>query len=151
MFPGYWRNEEATKNALRGGWLHTGDLGALDEQGLLAYVDRMGEMINSGGLKISPAELETVIAQVPGVTEVAVIPVPDDKFGETPAAVVHADGGLDPSDLVAFCGARLADYKVPRYVITHDGPLPRMASGKIAKRDLRAVYADAPDRFPKVR
>jgi fatty-acyl-CoA synthase len=151
MFPGYWRNEEATKQALRGGWLHTGDLGTLDAEGLLTYVDRMGEMINSGGLKISPAELETVIAQVPGVLEVAVVPVPDAKFGETSAAVVHVDGDLAPADLVAFCNERLADYKVPRYVITHDGPLPRMASGKIAKRDLRAVYADAPERFPKVR
>ncbi|MBN9792569.1 long-chain fatty acid--CoA ligase [Pseudonocardia sp. TMWB2A] len=151
MFPGYWRNEEATEQALRGGWLHTGDLGTLDEQGLLAYVDRIGEMINSGGLKISPAELETVIAQVSGVGEVAVVPVPDAKFGETPAAVVCADGELDPAGLVAFCNERLADYKVPRYVIAHDGPLPRMASGKIAKRDLRAAYADAPARFPRVR
>jgi fatty-acyl-CoA synthase len=88
---------------------------------------------------------------VSGVAEVAVIPVPDEKFGETPAAVVHADGDLDPAALVAFCSERLADYKVPRYVIAHDGPLPRMASGKIAKRDLRGVYADAPQRFPKVR
>ncbi|OLL75949.1 hypothetical protein Ae168Ps1_4353 [Pseudonocardia sp. Ae168_Ps1] len=111
----------------------------------------MGEMINSGGLKISPAELETVIAQVPGVIEVAVVPVPDAKFGETSAAVVHVDGDLAPADLVAYCNERLADYKVPRYVVTHDGPLPRMASGKIAKRDLRAVCADAPERFPKVR
>ncbi|GAA4548825.1 class I adenylate-forming enzyme family protein [Pseudonocardia xishanensis] len=151
MLPGYWRNEEATKQALRGGWLHTGDLGTLDADGLLTYVDRMGEMINSGGLKISPAELETVLAQAPGVAEVAVIPVSDDKFGETPAAVVHADGDLDPAALVAFASARLADYKVPRYVIAHDGPLPRMASGKVAKRDLRGVYADAAERFPRVR
>ncbi|WP_433506240.1 class I adenylate-forming enzyme family protein [Pseudonocardia halophobica] len=151
MFPGYWRNEEATKKALRGGWLHTGDLGTLDEEGLLTYVDRMGEMINSGGLKISPAELETVLQQAPGVAEVAVIPVPDEKFGETPAAVVHSEGELDPAALVAFCNDRLADYKVPRYVIPHEGPLPRMASGKIAKRDLRGVYADAPQRFPRVR
>jgi len=151
MFPGYWRNEEATKKALRGGWLHTGDLGTVDEEGRLTYVDRMGEMINSGGLKISPAELETVLQQAPGVTEVAVIPVPDDKFGETPAAVVHAEGELDPAALVAFCNDRLADYKVPRYVIPHEGPLPRMASGKIAKRELRGVYADARQRFPKVR
>lgn len=151
MFPGYWRNEEATKKALRGGWLHTGDLGTLDEEGLLAYVDRMGEMINSGGLKISPAELETVLQQAPGVAEVAVIPVPDEKFGETPAAVVHTEGELDPDALVAFCNDRIADYKVPRYVIVHDGPLPRMASGKIAKRELRGVYADAPQRYPKVR
>ncbi|MEQ3549929.1 AMP-binding protein [Pseudonocardia nematodicida] len=151
MFPGYWRNEQATAQALRGGWLHSGDLGTLDEEGLLTYVDRMGEMINSGGLKISPAELETVIAQVPGVVEVAVVPVPDAKFGETSAAVVHAADTFEPSSVVAFCNERLADYKVPRYVIAHGGPLPRMASGKIAKRDLRAVYADAPDRFPRVR
>lgn len=151
MLPGYWRNEEATERALRGGWLHTGDLGTLDEQGLLGYVDRMGEMINSGGLKISPAELEAVIAQAPGVLEVAVVPVPDAKFGETTAAVVHSDGALDPAGLVAFCNERLADYKVPRYVIGYDGPLPRMASGKIAKRDLRSAYADAPERFPRVR
>lgn len=151
MFPGYWRNDEATERALRGGWLHTGDLGTLDENGLLAFVDRMGEMINSGGLKISPVEIESVIAQLPGVAEVAVIAVPDAKFGETPAAIVHADETLDPLAVIEFCNCRLADYKVPRYVILHEDPLPRMASGKIAKRDLRKAYADAPDRFRRVR
>ncbi|MCF7549553.1 class I adenylate-forming enzyme family protein [Pseudonocardia sp. WMMC193] len=148
VFAGYWRDEEATARALRDGWLWTGDLGVLDADGALTFVDRRGEMINSGGLKISPIEIESMIGQLPGVSEVAVFGVSDPKFGETPAAVV---AGAEPADVVSWCDARLADYKVPRYVIPHDGPLPRMASGKIDKRALRVAYADAPQRFPKVR
>ncbi|MEE2060481.1 class I adenylate-forming enzyme family protein [Rhodococcus artemisiae] len=151
MMPGYWRNEEATRAALIDGWLQTGDLGKLDENGYLTYVDRLKDMIISGGLNISPAEIETVINQIPGVDEVAVISVPDAKFGETPAALVRATSELKESDVVAFCNERLADYKVPRYVVFMDEPLPRMPSGKIAKRELRDSFADVPDNYEKVR
>ena len=151
MMPGYWRNEDATRSALIDGWLQTGDLGKLDENGYLTYVDRLKDMIISGGLNISPAEIESVINQIPEVEEVAVISVPDAKFGETPAALVKAAPGLAETDVVEFCNQRLADYKVPRYVVLLDEPLPRMASGKIAKRELRDFYADVPDTHRKVR
>lgn len=151
MMPGYWRNEDATRAALIDGWLHTGDLGTLDENGYLTFVDRLKDMIISGGLNISPVEIEQVINRIPGVEEVAVISVPDDKFGETPAAVVKKVEGLTEVDIVEFCNRNLADYKVPRYVVFVDEGLPRMPSGKISKRQLRDTYSDVPQTYPKVR
>jgi fatty-acyl-CoA synthase len=108
-------------------------------------------MIISGGLNISPAEIEAVINQIPGVEEVAVISVPDAKFGETPAALVRTTTEMKESEVVGFCNERLADYKVPRYIVFMDEPLPRMPSGKIAKRQLRDAFADVPDNYDKVR
>lgn len=151
MMPGYWRNEDATRSALIDGWLQTGDLGKLDENGYLTFVDRLKDMIISGGLNISPAEIEAVINQIPGVEEVAVISVPDAKFGETPAALVRTTIEMKESEVVGFCNERLADYKVPRYIVFMDEPLPRMPSGKIAKRQLRDAFADVPDNYDKVR
>jgi fatty-acyl-CoA synthase len=151
MMPGYWRNEDATRSALIDGWLQTGDLGKLDENGYLTFVDRLKDMIISGGLNISPAEIEAVINQIPGVEEVAVISVPDAKFGETPAALVRTTTEMKESEVVGFCNERLADYKVPRYIVFMDEPLPRMPSGKIAKRQLRDAFADVPDNYDKVR
>jgi fatty-acyl-CoA synthase len=151
VFPGYWGNEAATAEALVDGWLHTGDIGVLDEAGYLTYVDRLKDMIISGGLNISPTEVENVIGTFPGVEEVAVIAVSDDKFGETPAALVYARAPVETADLITHCNQRLADYKVPRYVIQVDAPLPRMASGKIAKRALRTDFADVPRLYSKVR
>jgi fatty-acyl-CoA synthase len=151
VFPGYWGNEAATAEALVDGWLHTGDIGVLDEAGYLTYVDRLKDMIISGGLNISPTEVENVIGAFPGVEEVAVIAVSDDKFGETPAALVYTRAHVETADLIRHCNEQLADYKVPRYVIQVDAPLPRMASGKIAKRALRAEFADVPRLYAKVR
>ena len=151
MMAGYWRNEEATRAALVGGWLRTGDLGKLDEHGYLTFVDRLKDMIISGGLNISPVEIEAVIATLGGVEEVAVISVPDEKFGETAAALITASGPLTENDVVAHCNERLADYKVPRYVVLRREPLPRLASGKIAKPLLRATYAGIPDSYARVR
>jgi fatty-acyl-CoA synthase len=151
MMPGYWRNEEATRAAIVDGWLHTGDIGKLDERGYLTYVDRLKDMIISGGLNIAPMEIEQVIQSMPGVKEVAVISVPDAKFGETPAALIRTEQPLAKTDVVAWCNERLSDYKVPRYVVFMDDDLPRMASGKIAKRDLREEYAAIPETVEKVR
>ena len=151
MMPGYWRNEEATREALVDGWLHTGDMGTLDENGYLTFVDRIKDMIISGGLNISPTEIENVLQEIPGVEEAAVIGVPDPKFGETPAALLKASKELDAKDVVEHCNQHLADYKVPRYVVFLDTNLPRMASGKIAKRELRETYANVPQTHPKVR
>jgi fatty-acyl-CoA synthase len=151
MMPGYWRNEQATEAALKDGWLHTGDIGVLDERGYLTFVDRQKDMIISGGLNIAPMEIEMVLQEMPGVEEVAVISVADPKFGETPAALIYTSATISAADVVAWCNQRLADFKVPRYVVFADAPLPRMASSKIAKRELRDTYADIPQNYPKVR
>jgi fatty-acyl-CoA synthase len=139
---GYWRNPEATAEALRGGWLHTGDLGRLDDDGYLFVVDRAKDMLISGGLNVYPAEIERVLAGLPGVVEVAVVGVPDARWGETPAVVAYTGGApLDGDGVLAACRGVLADYKLPRYLVVRDEPLPRNMSGKVLKRDLRDRYA----------
>jgi fatty-acyl-CoA synthase len=151
MMPGYWRNEAATSHALRNGWLHTGDMGVLDERGYLTVVGRLKDMIISGGLNIAPMEIEQVLQSMDGIEEVAVIAVADAKFGETPAALLCASRELTAEEVVAWCNERLADFKVPRYVVFLDEDLPRMASGKINKLELRAAYASLPETHAKVR
>jgi fatty-acyl-CoA synthase len=146
---GYWRNPEATAQTVVDGWLHTGDLGVFDEDGYLAYVDRMKDIIKTGGFNVSPSEIESVISHIPNVIEVAVIAVPDEKYGETPAALVFATPALPHEKIYAHCRERLAGFKQPRYVIALDAPLPRLSSGKVNKMQLRADYADAPSRFQK--
>lgn len=149
--PGYWNNPEATRDAFVDGWLRTGDLGVIDEDGLLRMIDRLKDLIISGGINIAPAEIENTIAAIHEVEEVAVIPVPDEKFGETPAAIVKLRSPIPPAQIVAHCSERLADFKVPRYVVELDKPLPRMASGKIAKRILKELLPDIPANYPRVR
>ncbi|ALE82188.1 class I adenylate-forming enzyme family protein [Pseudonocardia sp. HH130629-09] len=149
--PGYWRKPEATAAAWRDGWFRTGDLGVADGSGLIRMVDRTKDLIISGGYNIAPSEIENVIAGLPGVDEVCVIPVDDDRFGETPAAVVHGDAVPDAAAVVAHCRNRLAGYKVPRYVIHRAEPLPRMASGKIARRRVRDLYPDVLHTHHRVR
>ena len=149
--PGYWNNEPATRDAFVDGWLRTGDIGVVDAEGFLTMVDRVKDMIISGGINISPTEIENVIVELDGVEEVAVIPAADEKFGETPAVIVRFSRPVTTEALIAHCNARLADFKVPRYVVTATEPLPRLASGKLAKRVLRERYADIPTTHPKVR
>jgi fatty-acyl-CoA synthase len=151
--PGYWNNPAATAEALRDGWFHSGDVGCFDEDGYLYMVDRLKDMIISGGYNIAPSELESVIAALPGVEEVAVIPVADATYGETPAALVRRapEAPVGVGDVLARCDELLASYKQPRYVVFVDEPLPRMPSGKVAKRQLRDTYADLPATHPKAR
>ncbi|WP_028933821.1 class I adenylate-forming enzyme family protein [Pseudonocardia spinosispora] len=150
MTIGYWEDQESTEQALRGGWLHSGDLGVRDEAGRLRFVDRLKDLIISGGINISPVEIEAVIARIPNVAEVAVIAAPDERFGETPAAIVSRSGPLDTDQIIQQCRDELADYKVPRYVVLREDPLPRLPSGKLSKRDIRAEYADVTARFQKI-
>ena len=140
---GYWRNPEATAEALRDGWLYTGDIGEMDENGLLRMVGRMKDFIKSGGFNISAAEVESVIMEVAGVDEVAVLAVPDEKFGETPLAIVYGNDCAVPA-ILAHCRSQLSRFKLPRYVIISEAPLPRLAMGKISKPALREIYKDAP-------
>lgn len=141
---GYWRRPEATAEALRDGWLHTGDLARRDAAGYIHVVDRKKDMIISGGINIFPKEIEEEIAALPGVGEVAVFAMPDEKWGETvAAAIVPRDGArLDEAALRDALAERLAGFKRPRRMIFLSA-LPRNPSGKILKRELRARYAKA--------
>lgn len=147
----YWDDPEATAATVVDGWVRTGDLGVLDEQGLLTMLDRIKDIIISGGLNISAAEVERVISEYPGVHEVAVIAAHDDNFGETPLAIVHGLQGGDIPELLHHCTTHLSSYKVPRYMVCSSEPLPRLATGKIAKPLLREQYAQAHLSLPRIR
>lgn len=149
--PGYWEDPETTAAALRDGWLHSGDLGEADADGRVKFVDRLKDLIISGGINISPVELEMAIMAIDGVEEVAVIAANDDRFGETPAAIVTTSAEVDEGTIIAHCEELLADFKVPRYVVIRQDPLPRLPSGKIAKTVIRDEYKDVDTRFEKVR
>jgi acyl-CoA synthetase (AMP-forming)/AMP-acid ligase II len=136
---GYWRLPAETERALLpGGWFRTGDGGYLDEDGYLFLTDRIKDMIVSGGENIYPAEVEHALMALPGVREVAVIGVPDPRWGETPKAVV-VGADLTEERVIGFCRERLARYKCPTSVSWAD-ELPRTPSGKVMKHVLRARY-----------
>jgi acyl-CoA synthetase (AMP-forming)/AMP-acid ligase II len=141
MMLGYWNKPEATAEALRDGWLHTGDLCTVDEDGFITICDRMKDMIISGGENIYPAELENVLAGCTEVSEAAVIGLASEKWGETPLAIVVAAPGANPTreSLKAYCKENLAGYKVPQLYEMVDS-LPRNASGKLLKPTLRAQF-----------
>jgi acyl-CoA synthetase (AMP-forming)/AMP-acid ligase II len=139
---GYYNRPEATAQALRDGWLHTGDLGYLDEDGYLYLADRMKDMIDSGGVKVYPKDIEEIAVTHPAVREVAVFGIPDEKWGETPvAAVVLRDpGAIAADDLREWINARVAaKYQRLSRVIVMD-EFPRNAAGKTLKRELRAPF-----------
>ncbi|WP_238010517.1 AMP-binding protein [Dactylosporangium sp. AC04546] len=137
--PGYWNDDEANRRTRRDGWFLTGDVGRLDEDGYLWFVDRRVDLIKSGGENVAGAEIERVIAQHPDVAEVAVIGVPDPQWDEVPKAFVILRPGAATTgeDIRAHCLARLAKFKVPKYVQFVES-LPRNDSGKVLKRGLRA-------------
>jgi O-succinylbenzoic acid--CoA ligase len=129
---GYWRRPEDSARALAGGWLRTGDLGALDADGRLHVHARRTDLIVSGGENVYPAEIEAVLAEHPAVREVAVAGRDDTEMGSRPVAWIVADGALDTESLRAFCRARLAGYKVPAS-FERIAELPRNASGKLLR------------------
>jgi len=151
MMKGYWNNPEATAKSIQDGWLHSGDIGTLDERGLLTFVDRLKDLIISGGLNISAAEVERVVCEFPGVVEALVIAAPDPKFGETPMVVYHGPAEVEVEALVAHCNENLSNYKVPRYVVFSAQPLPRLATGKLSKPAVRQAYAGAHQTLARVR
>src|SRR5579872_1007110 len=138
VMAGYWKQPDATEEVMRGGWLHTGDVAVMNENGSFLIVDRKKDMILSGAENISSLEVEKVIVANPAVYEVAVIPVPDEKWGEVPKALVvlKPDAKLSEAELIEFCRAHLAHYKCPRSV-EFVAALPKTAPGKILKYDLR--------------
>ena len=136
----YWNRPEATRDAFQNGWFCTGDVGLLDDDGYLYIKDRIKDMVISGGENIYPAEVESVIVGIPGVSEVAVIGMPDEKWGEIVCAIVVADQSkIDESQIVDYCSARLARYKLPKKIIFAEA-IPRNPSGKVLKRVLREQY-----------
>ena len=147
VMKGYWRNPEATEATIRGGWLDTGDMGYLDENGFLFIMDRSKDMIISGGENIYPREIEEVLIQHPAVREVSVIGVPDARWGEAIKAVVALvpDHRAAEQELIAFCKENIASYKKPKSVDFIE-ELPKNNYGKILKRELRAGYWEGQDR-----
>ena len=144
---GYWARPEANAQVLRDGWFWTGDAGYLDEDGYLYIHDRIKDMIVSGGENIYPAEIESALAGHPTIADVAVIGVPDDRWGEAVKAVVvlKPEQSLANDDLIAFARERIAGYKVPRSMDVVEA-LPRNPSGKILKREPRAPYWEGKER-----
>ena len=136
--PGYWHNEDATRDAFVDGWFRTGDVGLIDGEGFLQIRDRVKDMYISGGENVYPAEVENVLYQLPEIREVAVIGVPDDRWGETGCAVVALQEGseLSAEQVRAHCQPKLARFKLPSHVVFVD-TLPRNATGKVLKFQLR--------------
>ena len=141
VMEGYWRQPESTADVMRGGWFHTGDMATIDEDGYLLVVDRKKEIIVSGGENISSLEVEKALLEHPCIYEVAVIPVPDERWGEVPKALVVLKPGAQATqqELIDFCRSRIAHYKAPRSVDFLD-TLPRTGTGKVLKRELRKKY-----------
>ncbi|MBH05711.1 MAG: AMP-dependent synthetase [Phycisphaeraceae bacterium] len=141
VMKGYWQNPEATAKTLRNGWLHTGDVGYLDEDGYLFLMDRSKDLIISGGENIYPREIEEVLVQHQAVREVAVIGVPDPKWGESIKAVISLlpSESVTEEDLIDFCKQHIASYKKPKSIDFMD-ELPKNNYGKIVKRELRDRY-----------
>jgi acyl-CoA synthetase (AMP-forming)/AMP-acid ligase II len=136
---GYWNKPEQSAETFVDGWLHTGDVARIDDEGFVAIVDRMKDMINRGGENVYCVEVENALAAHPAVYEVAVVGVPDEMMGEKVGAVLVPRPGteLDTGDVIAFAREHLADFKVPQYVAVRDEPLPRNPGGKILKPTLR--------------
>jgi long-chain acyl-CoA synthetase len=139
---GYWNLPEVTAVALDGGWLHTGDGGRLDEEGMLFIVDRVKDMIVSGGENVYSAETEQAVYQHPAVSECAVIGIPHDSWGEQVHAIVVLKAGeiLTEQALIDHCKTLIAGFKCPRSISFREEPLPLSGAGKILKKDLRASY-----------
>ncbi|MFF0817211.1 long-chain fatty acid--CoA ligase [Rhodococcus sp. NPDC003318] len=142
VMAGYWRDEEATRKAIRNGWFHTGDIGRLDADGYLYIEDRKKDMIVSGGENIATPEVERVLYEHPDVVEAAVVGMPHERWGEVPRAfvVLRAGSTADSEALKEFCRTRLAKYKVPAEIECIES-LPRTPSGKVLKRVLRETPA----------
>ncbi|MDQ1427540.1 MAG: hypothetical protein QOK39_1016 [Acidimicrobiaceae bacterium] len=146
----YWNRPEQTEAAFAGGWFHTGDAGYLDDHGYLFLVDRVKDMIVSGGENVYSAEVENAIAAYPGVAQVAVIGIPSDKWGEAVHAIVVMAGDATATatedDVKVWCRERIAAYKVPKSVEFRSGALPLSGALKVLKRELRAPFWEGHER-----
>jgi acyl-CoA synthetase (AMP-forming)/AMP-acid ligase II len=139
---GYFRNPEATEATISpDGWVRTGDVGYLDEDGYLFIVDRKKEIIIRGGENISAAEVEAECYACPAVAEAAVFGAPDERLGEVPMAVIYVKSALTEAELRQFLDGRIAKFKIPEKIIFSEEPLPRLGTGKIDRRALKAQFA----------
>jgi acyl-CoA synthetase (AMP-forming)/AMP-acid ligase II len=140
---GYWNKPEATAEAFTDGWFHTGDLGYRDADGFFYVVDRKKDVVIRGGENVYCAEVEAVLFEHPAVQDVAIIGLPHRMLGEEVVAVIEARANhtIDPADIQAFVATRLARFKAPTQVLIHEGPLPRTATGKVLKRELKQKYS----------
>jgi long-chain acyl-CoA synthetase len=138
----YWANPDATAEAFRGGWYHTGDAGYLDEEGYLFLVDRVKDMIVTGGENVYSAEVESAISTHPAVAQVAVIGIPSERWGEEVHAIVvpKPDTTVTAEEIIAHARERIAGYKVPKSVEFRAEPLPLSGAMKVLKRELREPY-----------
>ncbi len=151
IFEGYWKMPEATQEAFRQGWFHTGDLAYMDEEGFFFLVDRKKDMLISGGENVYPIEVEQVLVRHPNILEAAVIGVPDSKWGAVPYALVVLKDPAHPvsiEDLTHFCRDKLAAFKIPRYMSIVE-ELPRNATGKVLKTVLREHYHQESHKTPE--
>jgi fatty-acyl-CoA synthase len=144
MTASYWRNPEANAALYADEWLHTGDLGWLDEQGYLYFVDRKKDLIKTGGENVYPQEVEAVLNQHPNIAEVTVIGLPDPTWGQAVTAVIVPRAGCTVSleDVKQVCQGNIAGYKIPKAVKLVDR-IPRNETGKVLKRELRDRFAEA--------
>jgi long-chain acyl-CoA synthetase len=147
VMKGYWNNPEATAEAIRDGWLHTGDIGTFDERGYLFLLDRAKDMIVSGGNNVYPREVEEILVTHPAVANAVVLGIPDDYWGEAVHAVVVLEPGADATaeEIIAHCGNSLAGYKKPKAVDFVDD-LPVSGYGKVLRREVRDRYWEGHDR-----
>jgi fatty-acyl-CoA synthase len=141
VMKGYWNRPAETAEALRGGWLHTGDVGQIDDDGYITIVDRIKDMFISGGENVYPAEVEKALAGHPAIAEAAVIGVPDERWGEVGRAIVVLRPGAsaDPDEIKRFAASKVARFKVPGHVVFAES-LPRNPTGKLLKQQLRERY-----------
>ncbi|WP_438712609.1 long-chain-fatty-acid--CoA ligase [Aquimarina muelleri] len=145
---GYWKREEATKNTLIDGWIRTGDAGYIDADGYVYICDRIKDMIICSGENIYPAEIEAVLSEHSAIEEIAVIGIPDERWGETAKAfiVLNAGYSLKKRELINYARGKIADYKIPQFIEIVEA-LPRNSSGKIMKRVLREPYWEKKERL----
>jgi acyl-CoA synthetase (AMP-forming)/AMP-acid ligase II len=141
----YWNNPEANAALYSADWLHTGDLGRLDEEGYLYFVDRKKDLIKTGGENVYPQEVEAILGQHPSIVEVAVIGLPDPTWGQAVTAVIVPSDGADVSldDVKELCQGKIAGYKIPKAIELID-KIPRNETGKVIKRELRERFARDP-------
>jgi long-chain acyl-CoA synthetase len=145
---GYWKKPAETSETIKNGWVHTGDGGYMDEDGFIYVVDRLKDMIITGGENVYSAEVENTIMQFPGLLECAVIGVPSNKWGEAVHAFVVVREGVEvrEDEIIEFCRTQISSFKCPRTIEIQTQPLPKSAAGKIQKFELRAPFWDGLDR-----
>jgi len=144
---GYWKNPELTAETLRGGWLHTGDMGTIDEEGFIYLMDRKADMIVTGGENVYPKEVEDVLYGHPAIQECAVVSAPDERWGERVQAVIVLKAGqaATEEELINFCKSKLAGYKCPKKV-EFWGELPKTPIGKILRKDVKKQFWEGKER-----